>query len=73
MPIVSKDLERLFTDIQLYSIENGLLHVAEIKAVNDIFNLQLERLSTRSNLPFSKFANPKEAENFLDLISEAHS
>ena len=66
MPIFSKDVEKLFAQIQEYLIANGLLHVAEVTAVDDIANLQITRISTRSNLPLNKFVTVEAAEKYLD-------
>lgn len=69
MPIISKELEKLFSEIQAYTIQNGVLYVAEIAALNDISNLQLEQISNRSELPFSKFTTFEGAEKFLDNLA----
>ena len=69
MPIISKALEKLFSEIQAYTIQNGVLHVAEVAAMNDISNLQLEQISNRSELPFSRFKTFEEAEKYLDKLS----
>ncbi len=68
MPILSKDIEKLFSQIQCYLIENGLFHVAEVVAMNDISNLQITRISNHSELPQNKFTNIEEAEEYLDKL-----
>lgn len=69
MPVISKDLQVLFEDVQLYTIKNGVLHVAEVAAINDIANHQLGQISTRSHLPCSRFATFARAETYLNKIS----
>ena len=68
MAVVSNELAQVFANMQLYSVEKGLLHAAEIAAINDIANLQVQQMSKRSDLPFSRFKTPEQAENFLDKL-----
>ena len=68
MPIFSKDIEKLFAQVQEYLVNNGLLHVAEVAALDDISNLQITRISNRTHLPLNKFATLEEAEKYLDKL-----
>ncbi len=68
MAVVTKELESIFSIMQLYSVEKGVLHAAEIAAINDIANLQVQQISGRSVLPFTRFKTVEEAEQFLDRL-----
>ncbi len=66
MPILSRHMVELFENMQEYVINNGLCHIAEITAENDISNLQLARISEHSNVPLKRFKNYQLADKFLD-------
>ncbi len=68
MAVVSNELGQVFAAMQRYSVEKGLLHAAEVAATNDIANLQVQQMSKRSELPFSRFKTPEQAEKFLDRL-----
>ncbi len=68
MPILSKEVEILFSQLQYFVIDKGLFRVAEVIAMNDISYLQLSRISERSGLPQNKFRFVEEAEAYLDEL-----
>jgi len=70
MPLLSKPMEALFSQMQTYVIENGRCYIAELTAENDISNLQMARISERSNVPISRFKSKEQAEKFLDQFLE---
>ena len=66
MPILSRYMVELFEDMQEYVTRNGLCHLAEITAENDIPNLQLARISEHSKVPIKRFKNYELADKYLD-------
>ncbi len=73
MNILSKEIEELFLSMRLYSVGKGLLHTAEIAAVDDIANLQVEKIANHSKFPFTRFKTPELAEEFLDQLTSITS
>ncbi len=68
MPIFSREIEDLFSKIQKYLINNGLLNMAEVIPLNDISDLQFHRMSEKNKMPTNKFKTMEEAENYLDKL-----
>lgn len=66
MPILSRHMVELFEDMQEYVTRNGLCHLAEITAEEDIPNLQLARISEHSEIPIKRFQNYELADRYLD-------
>ncbi|WP_338791906.1 hypothetical protein V9L05_18555 [Bernardetia sp. Wsw4-3y2] len=63
-------VEKLHEETQKYLIDNGLFKVAEIMPINDIANLQANRITERSQLPVIKLSSLEEAEECLDKLVE---
>jgi hypothetical protein len=70
MPILSRHMVELFGDMQEYVTRNGLCHLAEIGAENDISNLQMARIAERSGIPMKRFQNYELADKYLDRFLE---
>lgn len=68
MPILSKEVEILFSQLHYFVMDRGLFRVAEVIAFNDLSYLQLSRISDRSALPQNKFRFVEEAEKYLDEL-----
>ncbi len=66
MPILSKEIEALFSKTHNYFIEKGLFHVAEVAAINDISNIQIDRLENKNNIPKNMFPSLEQAEEYLN-------
>ena len=71
MPIFSRNVEDLFSRIQRYTMQNGLLKMAEVVAMNDISDLQFHRMSSKNDMPTDKFKTVEEADKHLDELIEA--
>ncbi len=63
-------VEKLHEETQKYLIDNGLFKVAEIMPINDIANLQANKITKRSQLPVIKLSSLEEAEKCLDKLVE---
>ena len=70
MPILSRQMVELFEQMQEYVTRNGLCHIAEIVAENDISNLQMARIAERSQVPMKRFQSYELANKFLDRFLE---
>ena len=70
MPILSRQMVELFEQMQEYVTRNGLCHIAEIVAENDISNLQMARIAERSQVPMKRFQNYELADKYLDRFLE---
>ena len=68
MPILSKEVEILFSQLHYFVMDKGLFRVAEVISMNDISYLQLSRISERSELPQNKFRFVEDAEQYLDKL-----
>ncbi|WP_338791674.1 hypothetical protein V9L05_20210 [Bernardetia sp. Wsw4-3y2] len=66
MPILSRQMVKVFENMQEYVSRNGLCHIAEIVAENDISNLQMARIAQHSGVPISRFETYELADRFLD-------
>ncbi|WP_375561018.1 hypothetical protein ACE193_00260 [Bernardetia sp. OM2101] len=66
MPILSKEIENLFSQTHNYFVENGLFQVAEVAALNDISNLQIDRLENKNQIPKNTFPTIEQAEEYLN-------
>lgn len=66
MPVLSVQMVELFEGMQEYVTRNGLCHLAEIGAEDDIPNLQLARISERSKVPMKRFKTFELADRYLD-------
>ena len=66
MPILSRQMVKIFENMQEYVIRNGLCHIAEIVAENDISNLQMARVAQHSGVPISRFETYELADRYLD-------
>ncbi len=66
MPILSRQMVKVFENMQEYVIRNGLCHIAEIVAENDISNLQMARVAQHSGVPISRFETYELADRYLD-------
>lgn len=70
MPILSRPMVELFENMQEYVNKNGLCHIAEIVAENDISNLQMARIAERSGVPLKRFQSDELADKYLDRFLE---
>ena len=70
MPILSRPMVKLLENMQEYVSRNGLCHLAEIGAEEDIPNLQLARISERSQVPMKRFKTYELADRYLDTFLE---
>ncbi len=70
MPILSRYMVELFENMQEYVTRNGLCHIAEIVAENDIANLQMARMAERSQVPIKRFDSYELADKYLDRFLE---
>ncbi len=68
MPILSKQVEGLFSEMHNYFMENGLFRVAEVASMNDISELQISRLEERNEITQNRFATIEAAEKYLDEL-----
>lgn len=68
MGSMSKEVELLHQEVQVYLVEQGLLLTAQLASVDDLADYQIHRSTQRANLPIVKFATQEEAENYLDQI-----
>ncbi|WP_338791675.1 hypothetical protein [Bernardetia sp. MNP-M8] len=66
MPILSKEIAALFSKTHNYFTEKGLFHVAEVAAINDISNIQIDRLEDKNKIPKNMFPSLEEAEEYLN-------
>ncbi len=66
MGSMSKDVERLHQEIQVYLVEKGLLATAQLASSDDLADYQIHRSTQRSNLHIVKFTTSEEAEIYLD-------
>lgn len=66
MEVMSKEVEILHQEIQVYLVEQGLLLTAQLASANDIADYQIHRTTQRAKHPIAKFATREEAENYLD-------
>ncbi|WP_338766781.1 hypothetical protein WAF17_04505 [Bernardetia sp. ABR2-2B] len=70
MPVLSRQMVEVFENMQEYVTKNGLCHLAEIVAEDDIPNLQMARISERSGIPLSRFQSYELADKYLDKFLE---
>ncbi len=70
MPILSRHMVVLFESMQEYVSRNGLCHISEITAENDISNLQLARIAEELKVPLKRFKTYELADKYLDRFLE---
>ncbi len=68
MGSMSKEVELLHQEIQVYLVEQGLLLTAQLASADDLADYQIHRTTKRASLPIVKFGTQEEAENYLDQI-----
>lgn len=66
MGSMSKEVELLHQEIQVYLIEQGLLLTAQLASIDDLADYQVHRSTQRSKYPILKFSTREEAEKYLD-------
>ena len=66
MGSMSKEVENLHQEIQIYLVEQGLLVTAQLASADDLADYQIHRSTQRAKHPIIKFATQEEAENYLD-------
>jgi hypothetical protein len=66
MKSMSKEVEKLHQEIQVYLVDQGLLVTAQLASTDDLADYQIHRSTQRSNLTILKFATRDEAEYYLD-------
>ena len=66
MKSMSKEVENLHQEIQIYLVEQGLLVTAQLASTDDLADYQIHRSTQRSKLTILKFATRDEAEQYLD-------
>jgi hypothetical protein len=69
MKSMSKEVENLHQEIQIYLVEQGLLVTAQLASADDLADYQIHRSTQRSNLTILKFATQEEAERYLDKVA----
>jgi hypothetical protein len=69
MKSVSKEVEKLHQEIQIYLVEQGLLVTAQLASIDDLADYQVHRSTQRSNFTIFKFATKEEAEAYLDEVT----
>lgn len=70
MQIQEKKMEKIHEEVQKYLIENKLLQIAQVVAMNDIADLQFNHIVERSEVPIKKFKSIEVAEIYLNEITE---
>ena len=69
MGSMSKEVENLHQEIQVYLVEQGLLVTAQLASVDDLADYQIHRSTQRANHPIVKFSTREEAEYYLDELT----
>ncbi|WP_338790369.1 hypothetical protein V9L05_03145 [Bernardetia sp. Wsw4-3y2] len=69
MGSMSKEVENLHQEIQVYLVEQGLLVTAQLASADDLADYQIHRSTQRAKHPIIKFATRDEAEFYLDEVA----
>lgn len=69
MGSMSKEVENLHQEIQVFLVEQGLLVTAQLASADELADYQIHRSTQRSGLSIVKFDTREAAERYLDEVT----